>query len=448
MPDVDGNMSNSINETYNPILWTSTTMLSMTWYMASTTLTAMGPIWLTLSLIFICSAVIFFKDLVFQKQKGTSSLENILPELEAMRGDHETADLLQHLVEFDGAGSWPPQASHGKAWPAALRPYHDVYLKLAKLLPTANVSLDTEIHSSRRFEYRTQMRDLLHEKIDMSAVKDILLATEAGNHSVFSTKAYNGFYACIAVSRHAFRWGTIPVVKVAQEEKLIDFPPELDLPWNFIRRRYNIKSQGGNVTSNYLCNFGKEGQLVYEINSGMAENIRSAEYNFAHIFVAMEQMALPIYHNLVKSIVCYEQGQREACVACLEVIRTHLPHALDTYRSALVNSKIPHSLWMPYVQGFQAWGAGEIIDGTYVEYDGLSGNQQPLFHFIDAFLGIDPYLTEESLERYIHSSQRKLSIALRKHSFRQRAILAGHKEIEAEMEKIKNHIRVGSLQHF
>lgn len=80
------------------------------------------------------------------------------------------------------------------------------------------------------------------------------------------------------------------MVKVAQEEKLIDFPPELDLPWNFIRRRYNIKSQGGNVTSNYLCNFGKEGQLVYEINSGMAENIRSAEYNFAHIFVAMEQM--------------------------------------------------------------------------------------------------------------------------------------------------------------
>lgn len=129
------------------------------------------------------------------------------------------------------------------------------------------------------------------------------------------------------------------------------------------------------------------------------------------------------------------------------MIRAHLPHVLDTYRSTLVDSKIPQSLWLPYVQGFQAWGAGKIIDGTYVEYDGLSGNQQPLFHFIDAFLGIDPYLTEESLERYIHASQRKLSMALRKHSFRQRAILAGHSEIEAEMEKIKNHIRVSFLQH-
>ncbi|KAJ5986382.1 hypothetical protein N7451_010747 [Penicillium sp. IBT 35674x] len=161
-----------------------------------------------------------------------------------MREDHETADLLQHLVEFDGAGSWPPQASHGKAWPAALRPYHDIYLSLAKALPTASVSLGKETHSSRRLEYRTQMRNLLQGT---------------------------------ALSRHAFRWGTIPVVKVAQGEKLIDFPPELDLPWHFIQRRYNIKSQGGNVTSNYLCNFGTEGQIVYEINSGMPENIRSAE---------------------------------------------------------------------------------------------------------------------------------------------------------------------------
>lgn len=255
-------------------------------------------------------------------------------------------------------------------------------------------------------------------------------------------------------------------MKAAQEEKLIDFPPELDLPWHFIQRRYNIKSQGGNVTSNYLCNFGTEGQIVYEINSGMPDDIRSAEYNFAHIFVAMEKLvcfriiayqrgsstnyfdqALPIYHNLIKSIIFYERGQKEACLGCLKFIRTHLPHALDTYRSVLVDSKIPRSLWLPYVQGFQAWGAGEIIDGTYIEYDGLSGNQQPLFHFIDAFLGINPYLTEESLERYIHFSQRYLSLALRKHSFRQRAILAGHSEIEAEMVKIRNHIRVSLFEY-
>ncbi|KAJ5663479.1 hypothetical protein N7507_004210 [Penicillium longicatenatum] len=214
----------------------------------------------------------------------------MLFEFEEMRKHHETADLLQKLIEFDGVGSWPPQASHGKAWPIALRPYHGVYLKLAKSLPTANVSLDKEILSRRRFEYRAQMRNLLQDNVDLSAVEEILSVTKATDRALFSENAYNGFYACIAVSRHAYRWATIPVVKVAPEEKLIDFPPELELPWRFIQQRYRIKSQGGNIVSNYLCNFDTEGKIVYEINSGMPETIRSAEYNFAHIFVAMEKL--------------------------------------------------------------------------------------------------------------------------------------------------------------
>ncbi|KAJ6110140.1 hypothetical protein N7486_002375 [Penicillium sp. IBT 16267x] len=222
-------------------------MLSTIRDILSTILTAMGPTWLALFVITMCSTFIFFKALMSRKQdREDSTPENILLELKEMRGNRETADLLQHLVEFDGAGSWPPEASHGKAWPTALRPYHDIYLKLAPSLSIENVPLDKEIHYRRRLEYRVQMRNLLRENIDMSAVENILSASEAGDNSVFSAKAYNGFYACIAVSRHAFRWGTIPVVKVAQEEKLIDFPPELELPWRFIQRRYNIKSQGGN----------------------------------------------------------------------------------------------------------------------------------------------------------------------------------------------------------
>jgi len=97
---------------------------------------------------------------------------------------------------------------------------------------------------------------------------------------------------------------------------------------------------------------------------------------------------------------------------------------------------------MSYVQGFQAWGAGEIIDGVYVEYDAVSGNQLPFFHMVDAFLGLDPYLNEENMFRYIPLSQRELSAALRKHSFREKAKLAGDFEIETEMGKILKQIRV------
>jgi hypothetical protein len=182
-------------------------MLSMIRANLSSVLTHIEPIGLALFVISICSAVIFFRASIFPGwRKRNFTTDNTLSELRELRKHHETAGRLQDLIEFDGAGSWPPQACHNTAWPIALRPYHDVYLKLAKSLPTANVPLDKEIVSKRRLEYRAQMRNLLHNNVDLSAVEEILSVTEAMDRSVLSEKAYNGFYACIAISRHAFRF--------------------------------------------------------------------------------------------------------------------------------------------------------------------------------------------------------------------------------------------------
>jgi hypothetical protein len=97
---------------------------------------------------------------------------------------------------------------------------------------------------------------------------------------------------------------------------------------------------------------------------------------------------------------------------------------------------------MSYVQGFHGWSAGEIKDGVYVEYDGLSGNQLPFFHIVDAFLGLDQYLKEEDMQRYIPKAQRKLSICIKEHSFRHKSKLAGDVEMETEMENIVKQMRV------
>lgn len=87
----------------------------------------------------------------------------------------------------------------------------------------------------------------------------------------------------------SFRWGTIPIVKIAQQEKIIDFPSELDIPWAYLRQRYGLKSQGGSAMSNFYCNFDNLGRQVYHINSGMPEEISSAEYNFVHSFIESEK---------------------------------------------------------------------------------------------------------------------------------------------------------------
>jgi hypothetical protein len=218
---------------------------------------------------------------------------------------------LKHLVNADGAGSWPPRATHGDTWPAVLRPYHDIYLEVAPYLSTENISTNNEVNTERRTSFRERVRKALHERVNLPSVKDILSATEnEGNAAGITPPAsFNGFSACIAYMRHAYRWALIPVVKAGQEEKIIDFPEELTLPWSFICRRYGITSKGGNIMTNYFCNFDEQGHIIYEINGALSELIRTAEYNFSYMFVATERFVCihfsqpsPNYHLFCRVI--------------------------------------------------------------------------------------------------------------------------------------------------
>ena len=131
--------------------------------------------------------------------------DTVLKELQALAGRHETASSLLELIEKEGAGSWPPKANHD-SWPIVLRPYKDIYLELVPLLPAAEPSLDDNVNHSRRNRYRSLMRKFLHERIDIDQVRYFLAAAEAGNWDEFPRDAYNGFYCCIAVCRHAYRY--------------------------------------------------------------------------------------------------------------------------------------------------------------------------------------------------------------------------------------------------
>ena len=105
---------------------------------------------------------------------------------------------------MDGAGAWPPKANHDY-WPVALRPYKDIYLELNPLLPAAEPSLDDNVNSERRNTYRSLMRKLLAERINIAQVEEIMAAVDAGNWDVLPRDALNGFYCCVAVCRHAYR---------------------------------------------------------------------------------------------------------------------------------------------------------------------------------------------------------------------------------------------------
>ena len=125
-------------------------------------------------------------------------------DLRALRGRHETASVLAELVDKDGAGAWPPKVDHD-SWPAALRPYRDIYLEMVPLLPAAEPSLDDNVNNERRTKFRSLMRKLLAERINIAQVEDIMAAVEAGYWNVLPRDAYNGLYCCVAVCRHAYR---------------------------------------------------------------------------------------------------------------------------------------------------------------------------------------------------------------------------------------------------
>ncbi|KAI9708955.1 MAG: hypothetical protein M1820_003649 [Bogoriella megaspora] len=336
---------------------------------------------------------------------------------EHTKNPHELIDAYADLVKNDGAGRWPPRAKH-HSWPCALRPYHDIYLELAPLLSNEPPSLDDEYNTERRNEFRSRMRKLLNERIDVAQVRKILLAVEAGNWDVIDRDVYNGFYSCVAVSRHAYRWATIPVVKVAQQEKFIDFPLALAMPWPFLQRNFGVTAESGNHTSNLTLNYDEWGNRVYWINVSRSDEVISTEGNFNRMVYSVEERAVPAYRDMIGAVLSFTENDRALCLACLRGTSWKLREILKSYFDNMTDARVSRAKWMSYVQGFQAWAAGEMVNGEYVEYDGLSGNHVLFFQALDAFLGFDRYLSDVDFVRYIPARQRNLCTTFRKHSFR------------------------------
>ena len=83
-----------------------------------------------------------------------------------------------------------------------------------------------------------------------------------------------------------------------------------------------------------------------------------------------------------------------------------------------------------------------MINGEYVKYDGLSGNHVLFFQALDAFLGMERYLTEENMEKYIPLRQRELCGVLKRSSFVKRVKEKEERNIEREFAKMVNQLKV------
>lgn len=139
-----------------------------------------------------------------KSSSGVTFFQSRLDSLRSLRGQHEVVDVLLNLIEQDGAGQWPPLVVYDD-WPSALQPYKTIYHEVIPQLSSSNPLLDDDTLIRRRESFRSRMRELLNERIDLREVERLLNAAEAGNWTSLRREQLNGVYCAIAVLRHAYR---------------------------------------------------------------------------------------------------------------------------------------------------------------------------------------------------------------------------------------------------
>ncbi|CAN8102082.1 unnamed protein product [Discula destructiva] len=336
---------------------------------------------------------------------------------------HETASRLSDLIDNDGAGAWPPCANHGyDTWPVPLRGYSQVFQKIAPLLSTATASVDDQVNRARIDSFRAEFRKQLREHVDLVQVRPWLEAVEAERWDILPRDKMNAFWGCVALSRHAYRWATIPIVAVAQRERELDLPLELVEPWGPLQRHFRCESQSGNMTSNIYHNFDAQGRYMFKFNAALPHVLPSEE-NFMRIMVAIEATALPLYHHVILAIIAFEARDTASCAAHMAHIQKTVELVLSKFYNRLHDKSISKVYWLSYVQGIHAWsldGPNPSSSPDSAKHDGLSGNQLLALQVLDGFLGLEPYLSTKDREQVMPLRQRLFCQAIERYSFRHR----------------------------
>ena len=60
-----------------------------------------------------------------------------------------------------------------------------------------------------------------------------------------SSSSCLGLYACLMYLAHLYRWGILPVVSLAQDERALEMPEAIARPLKVLSERYGLKTSGG-----------------------------------------------------------------------------------------------------------------------------------------------------------------------------------------------------------
>lgn len=284
---------------------------------------------------------------------------------------------LDDMINTEGGGSWPPKATYRDSWPQCLHIYDEV----AKQAPPRFVSPQlrpnyTDAELRQRID---ENRLWLQQSLASADVLQVLATLPE-----LDVKARLGFLACTAYLIHLYRWGTLPVVAMAQDEKSIAFPDSIQAPFRWLNDFYGIESSGGCLYSMTLVNVsprGDELELTYSNMRHMPQKpVVDAERYNAFVFYEMERISLELYRCIAQCQTFLLQGEEQRAADALKQGHVALKAAFRHFFDTLKEEKIKKEVWMSHAQGFHGWGVDD--------FDGVSGDHSLLIRTLDALLDI------------------------------------------------------------
>jgi hypothetical protein len=194
----------------------------------------------------------------------------------------------------------------------------------------------------------------------------------------------NGFLTCLAFLLFMYRWGMAPVVKEAQLETDIIFPPELWVPFVHLNEELGMACVG-TVASTYLFNGIKDKEGIFsrfrfQFNDSRFKETHDTEENFMRLFWEQERVAAKMFKDMVNCIRALENGNQKLAEMEFASVRESAERVYNIFSYYLQDSRVSFKCWMRYVQGPCGWD----IQGV----NGLTGAHALPIPVIDAFLGL------------------------------------------------------------
>ncbi len=167
------------------------------------------------------------------------------------------------------------------------------------------------------------------------------------------------------LSHPSYRWGTLPVVAMAQDEKTLAFPDSIQAPFRWLNDFYGIESSGGCLYSMTLVNVlpqaDNELELVYSNMRHMPQqSVVNAERYNAFVFYEMERISLELYRSIAQCQSLMAQGQEQQAADVLKQGHAALKAAFRHFFETLKEEKIQKEVWMSHAQGFHGWGGRRL----------------------------------------------------------------------------------------